>query len=64
MPWVLGFGCTSWNVYIRDLKTRLSQGTGVRNVFLEEVSSTRRRKKNILFGWKLAAARLDAEIEI
>ena len=60
---MLGSGCTSWNICIRDLKTRLRQGSGVRNIFLEEVSSTR-RKKSILLGWKVAAARLDAEMGI
>lgn len=37
--------CTSWNIYIRDSKTRLSQGAGVRNVFLEEVCYYKEKEK-------------------
>lgn len=61
---MLGSGCTSRDIYIRDLKTRLRQGAGVRNVSLAEISRTRRMKKSILLGWKVAAARLDAETGI
>lgn len=61
---MLGSGCKSRDIYIRDLKTRLRQGAGIRNVSLAEISRTRRMKKSILLGWKVAAARLDAEIGI